>query len=107
MEALNTLLEESGQLGEEQESKISGHEGKWFLGAKKPGLLDAAVFAYTFLLLDNEIWGGRWVDENEDGGVSDLRGMARKYKALEEHMERLREFCFGQRFEQDRKEDSE
>jgi len=34
---------------------------EWFFGAAKPGLFDASVFAYTHLLLDEELGRG-WVD---------------------------------------------
>lgn len=34
---------------------------KWFFGAEKPGLLDATVFSYTHLLMD-EALGRGWVD---------------------------------------------
>ncbi|KAF1982445.1 hypothetical protein K402DRAFT_466745 [Aulographum hederae CBS 113979] len=38
-------------------------EDEWFFGEKKPGLLDAAVFSYTHLLLDERLGGGEgWVD---------------------------------------------
>ena len=33
----------------------------WFFGAQRPGLFDASVFAYTHLLLDEQLGKG-WVD---------------------------------------------
>ena len=36
-------------------------QDKWFFGASRPGLFDASVFAYTHLLLDEELGRG-WLD---------------------------------------------
>jgi metaxin len=41
-EALNTLL----------------NDKDWFFGTKQPGLMDAAVFAYSHLLLDEDLGSG-------------------------------------------------
>lgn len=36
-------------------------DDKWFFGASRPGLFDASVFAYTHLLLDDNLGRG-WAD---------------------------------------------
>jgi metaxin len=36
-------------------------DDQWFFGAEQPGLFDASVFAYTHLLLDENLGKG-WVD---------------------------------------------
>ena len=43
-------------------------EGEWFFGARGPGMLDAAVFAYTHLILDLHV-GLEGVLERFDGLV--------------------------------------
>ncbi|KAF2466039.1 uncharacterized protein BDR25DRAFT_336613 [Lindgomyces ingoldianus] len=53
----------------------------WFFGAKKPGLFDASVFAYTHLLMD-ENFGNGWVD-------SRLRGVLLQRKNLVTHRNRI------------------
>lgn len=70
--ALATLLESSG--------------GYWFSGSAGPGLFDAAVFAYTHLLLDE---GMGW----PDGTVSVILG---EFPSLVQHRERLFERCWGE-----------
>lgn len=58
MEALASLLGESPS-GADEEKETLG----WFFGRSQPGEFDAAVFAYTQLLLGGEDEGGlRWGD---------------------------------------------
>jgi metaxin len=54
---------------------------KWFFGAKRPGLFDASVFAYTHLLLDDSLGKG-WMD-------TCLRDAVRSRKNLVRHRERI------------------
>lgn len=63
------------------EEILGGDE--WFFGAQAPGLVDAAVFAYTHLVL-----GVRW-DGAEAGVVTRLRAC----KALVGHEKRVRAVC--------------
>ena len=35
-------------------------EDEWFFGAQEPGLMDAAVFSYTGLILDEGFGWGEW-----------------------------------------------
>ncbi|KAK6854562.1 hypothetical protein PG990_008029 [Apiospora arundinis] len=59
---------------------------RWFFGNSRPGLFDAAVFAYTHLLLDDNL---AWIDTR-------LRDSLLKFPALVEHRERLFSRCWGQ-----------
>ena len=57
-------------------------EGKWFFGAEEPGLFDAAVFAYTWLILDGDL-GWAWNALGEelrscDGLVRHRESMAKR-----------------------------
>jgi metaxin len=54
---------------------------EWFFGARRPGLFDASVFAYTHLLLDEELGRG-WVDTTMCDAV-------RARKNLVRHRERI------------------
>jgi metaxin len=58
-------------------------DNEWFLGAKEPGVLDAAVFAYSHLLLKLE-----W-DQAEDG----VRRSLERWENLVQHERRVRERC--------------
>jgi metaxin len=60
---------------------------EWFFGAKRPGLFDASVFAYTHLLLDEELGRG-WVDTT-------LCDAVRARKNLVGHRERILAECFS------------
>jgi metaxin len=53
----------------------------WFFGAKRPGLFDASVFAYTHLLLDDSLGKG-WVDTR-------LRDALKERKRLVTHRDRI------------------
>lgn len=59
---------------------------KWFFGASGPGLFDASVFAYTQLLLDDELGKG-WVDTR-------LRDALMSRKSLVAHRNRIRDKYF-------------
>lgn len=64
-------------------------EDEWFFGASQPGLFDASVFAYTHLLLEEELgMGGEWVDGR-------LRDAVRARKGLVAHRGRVLERYFG------------
>ncbi|KAF2646066.1 hypothetical protein P280DRAFT_414997, partial [Massarina eburnea CBS 473.64] len=49
-------------------------DNDWFFGARRPGLFDAAVFAYTHLLLDDGFAGG-WADTRLCDSVRGRRGL--------------------------------
>lgn len=57
----------------------------WFFANTGPGLFDTAVFAYTHLLLDEELG---WVDTR-------LRDALLQFPALVEHRNRLYDKCWG------------
>ncbi|KAK8084868.1 hypothetical protein PG997_006139 [Apiospora hydei] len=58
---------------------------EWFFGSSRPGLFDAAVFAYTHLLLDDKLG---WIDTR-------LRDSLLKFPALLEHRKKLFSRCWG------------
>ncbi|KAK7992026.1 hypothetical protein PG988_000820 [Apiospora saccharicola] len=58
---------------------------EWFFGNSRPGLFDAAVFAYTHLLLDDNL---AWIDTR-------LRDSLLKFPALVGHRKRLLSRCWG------------
>ena len=61
-------------------------DSDWFFNASKPGLFDAAVFAYTHLILDESLeWG-----ENGNG----LRELLEKHDNLVHHRKRILELYF-------------
>ncbi|KAM0264476.1 hypothetical protein ACHAQJ_000667 [Trichoderma viride] len=60
-------------------------EDEWFFGRSEPGLFDAEVFAYTYLILDDEFG---WAD----GGS--LAKCLAKFGNLVEHRRRLYERCW-------------
>lgn len=53
----------------------------WFFGASKPGLFDASVFAYTHLLMDENLGKG-WIDTR-------LRDALLQRKSLTAHRSRI------------------
>ncbi|KAK8069578.1 hypothetical protein PG994_006194 [Apiospora phragmitis] len=59
---------------------------EWFFGSSQPGLFDAAVFAYTHLLLEDSL---EWIDTR-------LQDSLLKYPALVEHRKKLFSRCWGQ-----------
>ncbi|KAL9096044.1 MAG: hypothetical protein Q9165_001566 [Trypethelium subeluteriae] len=59
-------------------------EHEWFFDAKQPGLMDASVFSYTHLLLDDTLG---WSDKR-------LNDDLRKYSNLVRHRDRVFERCF-------------
>ncbi|KAB2581127.1 Metaxin-1 [Lasiodiplodia theobromae] len=63
---------------------------KWFFGAARPGLFDASVFAYTHLLLTQDLGGaGGWAK-------SSLGDAVRARQRLVRHQERIYEAFFHQ-----------
>ena len=62
---------------------LAGDE--WFFGASGPGMLDAEVFAYTYLLLDEVFmaWGG-----------NELGAKLATFENLVAHQERLFKRCW-------------
>lgn len=65
-------------------STVLGAED-WFFGTSEPSLFDAAVFAYTHLLLDDGLaWGER--------RLSDIVG---DFQNLVEHRDRIFRRCWG------------
>ena len=53
-------------------------DDNWFFGMEEPGLFDASVFAYTYLLLDGMVWEESILEEK-----------LRKYGNLIEHKDRI------------------
>ncbi|KAH8911791.1 hypothetical protein BR93DRAFT_932912 [Coniochaeta sp. PMI_546] len=86
-------------------------ETGWFFGVEKPGVFDAAVFAYTWLVInrgsevESERGGGRQGLEWCDGGRLD--GIVRRAGGgeLVRHRERVWEMCWGGSDDDDRKEE--
>ncbi|KAJ9156490.1 hypothetical protein NKR23_g1341 [Pleurostoma richardsiae] len=68
------------------EALLGDGGAEWFFGSAAPTLFDAAVFAYTHLLL-----GGAGVEWGQDGsgGGSRLRAMVRDLPGLVAHRERI------------------
>ncbi len=57
-------------------------DDEWFFAAEKPGLFDASVFAYTHLLLDDDLGKG-WLDTHlRDTLTSRQRLVAHRNKIL-------------------------
>lgn len=59
----------------------------WFFGASGPGLFDADVFAYTYLMLDDAL---AWRDTALAGCLDGLHNLRR-------HRNRLYERCWGEK----------
>lgn len=62
-------------------------EDSWFFGNAEPGLIDAAVFAYTHLLLQEEK-GKAWKDNT-------LRDMLKSFPRLVNHEQRVHGRYYG------------
>jgi len=62
-------------------------EDNWFFGGEEPGILDVSLFAYTHLLLDEELGHG-WADTR-------VRWVLVDHKNLVKHRKRLYKRCFG------------
>lgn len=108
LEALSALLESepelqssgSGSGSDESESESEsergrggGGGGEWFFNANEPGLLDASVFAYTFLLVDEKGMGaGQWAGGEQEGR---LKRMVRGRQGLARHVERVSALVYG------------
>ena len=85
--ASSTILEtDNMQEAEEAFEALSTLLGQdeWFFGQPKPTLLDASVFAYTYLILDD---GMEW-QENK------LATQLEKFENLLQHEERVFEMFF-------------
>ncbi|KAI1389702.1 uncharacterized protein F4822DRAFT_210226 [Hypoxylon trugodes] len=65
-------------------STVLGEE-EWFFGVPEPTLFDAAVFAYTYLLLDDRF---TWEDPR-------LREIVKEFPILIEHRNRILHRCWG------------
>lgn len=63
-------------------SALLGDE-EWFFGADRPGLFDASVFAYTYLLFG----GLEWPEKS-------LQERLRRWRNLVEHKERIAARCY-------------
>ncbi|KAF2087861.1 putative mitochondrial outer membrane protein [Saccharata proteae CBS 121410] len=79
-----TLYREAEEAFDALETTLG--DGEWFFGAKQPGLVDASVFAYTHLLLDNPAAG--WKD-------SRLRDAVKMKSGLVRHRERILQSFFA------------
>lgn len=62
-------------------------DDNWFFGASGPGLFDADVFAYTYLMLDDAL---AWRDTALAGCLDGLHNLRR-------HRNRLYERCWGEK----------
>lgn len=62
-------------------------DDEWFFGRPGPGLFDAEVFAYTYLILDSEFG---WADDD----FNPLAKCLAKFDNLVEHRKRLHERCW-------------
>ncbi|KXJ87626.1 hypothetical protein Micbo1qcDRAFT_167162 [Microdochium bolleyi] len=66
----------------------------WFFGAEAPGVFDAAVFAYTYLiLLDKDGDGGG--DGGPGWGDGTLAEIVREFPSLVRHRDRVYRRCWG------------
>ena len=63
-------------------------DNDWFFGSSSPDVFDAEVFAYTWLIVDEEVMG--W----EDAGLGQR---LRQFKNLLAHSERLYQRCWAER----------
>lgn len=72
-------------------------ESGWFFGTEAPGVFDAAVFAYTYLILLDPAASPADVDgASEVGwGGSTLANIVREFPALVRHRDRVYERCWG------------
>ena len=61
-------------------------EDDWFFGAETPGLFDAEVFSYTYLMLDDAL----------DWQENLLAGCLEQFGNLVRHRKRLYERCWGE-----------
>ena len=64
----------------------------WFFGAEEPGVLDAAVFGYVHLILDDslgEAVGGRWAEAEAHEGSIRLRKLVERCDGLTAHRSRI------------------
>lgn len=69
-------------------SELLGDD-EWFFAENVPGLMDASVFAYTHLLLDDAMMGWKAGEERMGEGLRDGR-----WKNLAEHRRRIYEKCY-------------
>ena len=60
-------------------------DDKWFFGAETPGLFDADVFAYTYLMNEDAL---AWEDNSLNECLEDLENLRR-------HRQRLYKRCWG------------
>jgi len=68
----------------------------WFFGTKDPGVFDAAVFAYTYLiLLDPAASAGADSGSEVSWGDGTLADIVREFPALVRHRDRVHERCWG------------
>ena len=86
-------MDENTSLGEAERDQSGIHkedEGQWFFGTSEPGILDASVFAYTFLLIDESVMGHKELGDEEGR----LQRTLMRYGNLVKHMERLWERAY-------------
>lgn len=67
-------------------SELRGVEGGWFFGGEEPGLFDAGVFAYTYLM--TRLFVGGESGGEEETRLGDLVGRAGDGELIG-HMERV------------------
>lgn len=81
------LFKEADEAFEALAVRLDSNSSKWLSGRKSPGLADAALFAYTHLLLDE---GMGWADERM---VEMVRGRNGR-ESLIRHRNRILELFF-------------
>ena len=82
-----------GEDDEEEDENEKGGAGRWFFGAKDPGLFDAAVFSYTHLLLPPAGDGGGSGGGGLAWGDCALGEVLREFPALVRHRDAVLRRC--------------
>ncbi|KAG8627448.1 hypothetical protein KVT40_004931 [Elsinoe batatas] len=91
-----STLQEEGCAALDALDELLGKD-EWFFGAKEPGVFDAAVFAYTHLLLEEELGGGQGEGEGQGWGWNGLGGHLKGKRGLVGHRRRVWRRAFGGR----------
>ncbi|KAF2224923.1 hypothetical protein BDZ85DRAFT_194735 [Elsinoe ampelina] len=89
-------LQEEGYAALDALDELLGKD-EWFFGAKEPGVFDAAVFAYTHLLLEEELGGGGEGGVGQGWGWNGLGGHLKGKRGLVGHRRRVWRRAFGGR----------
>lgn len=94
VKASNAPVVDIGLLYRESDNAFSAlsellGDNEWFLGKEEPGLMDASVFAYTHLLLDETLG---WITKEERLGKGLRDG---RWTNLVDHRRRIYEKCYS------------